>query len=187
MRWVVPILLIVAVGCGPSGSSSDTSATDKPAQAKVKIDDWYKPKTKLGAGPAAIEKLKDATITAYRLDPKESSRNETPGVPGYLRGWKILEEKVVDAAEVRRQILRTLTASSSFSQYGAKCFDPGLGFRLVEGEIKSDFVICLDCDWVYCYLEPKGHLSSEGLTKAGRKELTDLYTAIFGAAPARIY
>ena len=164
MRWALPILVLATVGCGPS--------SDHPI---------------LGAGPKAIEKFENATITVYRLDPKGSPRNVTPGTPGYLHGWKILEEKVVDGADVRRQILQAITSRANFGEDGAKCFDPGLGFRLVEGEIKSDFVICLDCYWVYCYLGPEEYLSSEGLTKAGRKELTDLYTSIFGAAPARIY
>ena len=63
---------------------------------------------------------------------------------------------------------------------GAKCFEPGLGFRFKAGEKSFELVICLRCSWIYVYKGGEDLATTWALSKEGVERLKKFYLSQVG-------
>lgn len=119
--------------------------------------------------------LPSGAITAHRTDGSYDF-NSPVSRPGYLRSSRIEKSRVL--TEPQAAALRAIIADpQNFGNVPMRCFTPGLGFTLGEGEEEMAILVCLQCLWVRFY---RGEIQMyEVLSERGQKRMKALYRALF--------
>jgi len=115
-----------------------------------------------------LEGTKGTRATFFRVSP-------VPGGEGSnLRNYRILQQKTLEV-KTTDEIRALLTDPETYSEMGAKCFEPGMGFRFSRGGSDLDLVICLQCSWIYAY--EGSEFKSWALGQSGVAALLKVYQA----------
>jgi hypothetical protein len=119
-----------------------------------------------------LEGTEHSPVTFFRIDPHSGNPGDKARRGPFLRDWTILQEKSLDAKTIE-DVRSILTREGSYSDCGARCFDPGLGFRFKRGGSDVDLVICLDCLWVHAYAGDERTIWA--LSRSGAERLMGIY------------
>jgi len=129
---------------------------------------------------AVLGGMTDAKASFYRLDPAGLDKDADPEIP-QMHGYAILAEKELTAKDCT-ELAAILRKEGTYSDMGAKCFDPGMGVRFSFGAEKLECVICLACGWSYWYGKERPVLA---LSAAGTRELAAFYEKFYPAGPKK--
>lgn len=127
-----------------------------------------------------LDALKDAPLVACKVEDVEAPNEADTPEATHLARWKILVARDVLDGKIIEDVRTTLTSEASYTDMGAKCFGPGMGFRLKKDDNCLDIVICLECHWAYFYLGKRPH--HLGLSGKGVESLKALYEKLFPAS-----
>lgn len=160
---VAGLLLVLAW----NGVASEETPEAKEKRLKV-----------VAAWKETLAGLKNPKVEVFRVKPLDQTMIADKDDETMVYGWPILERKTAAKAEDIAAITQALTDPDSYSNIGAKCFDPGLAFRFSAQGKSIAFVICLECKWVY---EMDGKtMETVAISKVGDGALLKLYTQYFG-------
>lgn len=136
----------------------------------------------MGARKAAklLDAFKDAPLVACKVAEEEAPNEAATPEATYLARWKILVARDVLDGKTAEEVRTGLASAASYTDMGAKCFDPGMGFRLKKDGKRLDIVICLECHWAYFYLGEQWHQLA--LSDKGVEALKALYEKLFPAS-----
>jgi hypothetical protein len=126
----------------------------------------------LAEAKRALKGASTESSSFFTLEPHELRFSDKLTTGPLLQDWKILSEKTLNSTETA-EALALLTAESTYTDMGAKCFDPGMGFRFRRGNSYLEFVICLNCRWVYAYV--RGERFYWALSNKGKEHLLRIY------------
>lgn len=122
----------------------------------------------------------DAPLVACKVEADEAPNEADTPEATYLARWKILVARDVLDGKMAEEVRTALTSAESYTDTGAKCFDPGMGFRLKKDGKRLDIVICLDCHWAYFYHGEQWHQLA--LSDKCVEALKALYEKLFPAS-----
>jgi hypothetical protein len=118
--------------------------------------------------------LPSGPLVAHRLNGNYES--EVPSQQGELRSARILESKpLTDEQSTRLRAI--LAGKASFGGEGMRCFTPGVGFTIGSGAEAVEVLVCLRCYWAYFFRGEKRMM--EALSKAGHRQLAEIYVELF--------
>ncbi|MCK6474757.1 MAG: hypothetical protein L6R28_23810 [Planctomycetes bacterium] len=121
----------------------------------------------------------DAPLVACKVVAEEAPNEADTPEATHLARWKILVARDVLEGMTVEEVRTALTSAASYKDMGAKCFDPGMGFRLKKDGQRLDIVICLECSWAYFFLDDQRlHLA---LSEKGKEKVKALYEKLFPA------
>lgn len=119
---------------------------------------------------------KTGAVTAFQID-------EDPVDPGYVilhNHWAAVKQISLGRTEAD-QVHAVLNNGDNFRMGHAKCFSPGMGFRVGEGKNVIDALVCLHCDNIYFYrVTDELAYKSYKLTPAGHDAFLKIYRGTFG-------
>lgn len=122
-------------------------------------------------------------IVAYKLD---GDRTADTGSAEILYSWPILQRGAVEQS-MQARIRSAIADGRHYSRTGGyACFNPGMAFRIGEGDRAVDVLICLDCRQVYFYRVNDGEKARDPLSisDAGIASFGELYDSIFTKSKA---
>jgi hypothetical protein len=129
-------------------------------------------KKSLAEAQNLLKGMEQAEVTHFRLDPASGGKAKGDA----LRGWMILQRKALKEAKDVAEVRAILSDPKTYAEMGAKCFEPGMGFRFKGVDKSFDLVICLKCSWIYVYVGDE-HKGSWALSKEGVARLLAFYQA----------
>jgi hypothetical protein len=127
-----------------------------------------------------LQGIEHAPATFFKLDPHSGTPESKKRGGPFLRDWTILQEKPLDATAAD-EVRSILTSQGSYSDTGAKCFEPGLGFRFNRRGSVVDFIVCLACRWIHAC--EGDQTSFWALSESGVDRLMGIYTKQTAADP----
>jgi hypothetical protein len=108
---------------------------------------------------SALKKIStsNAKIFLYSLLPD----NEPGWTPfSKFHGYSILGRTEITSSTDKKELLEAfIKGVQDCDSYGARCFNPHHGLRVIDGSKTNDFVICYECCHVYAYNFNKGVFS----------------------------
>jgi hypothetical protein len=105
---------------------------------------------------AAIEKIPASKVklTLYSLDPHDArifTRELPESSDKVFHGYPILGKAEIIPEQEKQRLLGGLAKGVREGNFGAWCFDPRHGLRVVNASATNDFVICYECLQVRAY------------------------------------
>jgi hypothetical protein len=101
--------------------------------------------------------LAEATkVEMFRLDGKEADSLDPPRPGKRLAGFLVTEQGPDQDGEFARKLLGILSDEKTYTDKFAKCFWPGVAFRVWREEECVEVLICFLCDNFYCGPPVKG-------------------------------
>ena len=127
-----------------------------------------------------ISGFRKPEITAFRIRGGAESDMLQTEVTSKIRGFDILEKRVIPDISLRNDILQEISRKENFGGMGARCFTPGMAFRIQEGDVTVDALVCLECKWLYFFRATS--VQQEPLTAEGVNRLTRIYHSLWPAS-----
>jgi hypothetical protein len=125
------------------------------------------------------------SIAAYKLDGNGMLNDGSKEV---FYSWPILQRCTPDEG-VQARIRAAISEGRNYSRTGgAACFDPGMAFRIGQGDQAVDVLICLHCRNVYFYRAKDREQARQALSisDAGIASFGELYNSIFPQAKSTV-
>jgi hypothetical protein len=105
-----------------------------------------------GAGKQTTSILTKATkVEVYRIDGGDAHREPKPIAPGEptIGGFALLSRGADQGPEFAKRLDEILSDQKTYSREFAKCFSPGVAFRIYKDAEPVDLIICFLCQNFY--------------------------------------
>ncbi|MCZ7648305.1 MAG: hypothetical protein M5U26_24115 [Planctomycetota bacterium] len=155
--WLV--LGVLLLGAGASKAEDDRP--DSP-------EDYVQVYKKL------LAEFKAPKVTAHRIDGSWMTENKNP--KERFHNYPLLERKDADA-KLYPRVAELLLEAKTYNTISARCFQPGLAFRLEENGKTLDLIFCLHCQHVEYHLGDERHMYP--LSDAGNEAFKKIYFELF--------
>jgi hypothetical protein len=171
VRLIPLAFLVLAIGC----------ASDKPVAHRPKTRE---PGKRLDARSIAI--VSAATkVEVFRIDPMDGPHQRTPKLLGQNRigGYLVTKQGTDPGADFIARLVDTLFDDSAYSDEFAKCYDPGVVYRVWKDDEALDVIICYRCH--NAYIGPPTERANENVSLLGKRwsDLVDLAKQAFPNDP----
>jgi hypothetical protein len=152
---MAPLLMLVGCGSSTKGLSRDTKAI-----------------------------LRGATkVEVFRIDAddgREVHPTRKASGKGNVGRYSIVAQGDDQGPEFAAKLAGVLLDESGYSNMWARCFWPGVAFRVWKGKQSIDVLVCFTCDNLYC--GPASERAGENISFAGssmRRQLVELAKEAF--------
>jgi hypothetical protein len=173
LRLLVLSCPVLLLGCGFGNPTERERLDSPPGQTDLdsqSVKNHLDSKTR----PVFAEATK---VEVFRLDGKDSS-----GEGKRLGGYLVTARGQDQGREFARKLLDILNDDKTYTDEFAKCFWPGVAFRVWKDQEVIEVLLCFLCDNFYCGPPQKG-LANENASFGGSPRRADLVRLAKAAFP----